>query len=312
MNPDNNGTQLERRGIFVHLSHGVFGIRRKVSTSKIEVKDERKGEEVDKKQLNVTKALLDSEAYRAIHRLIHESRSWLAERAIHVPHYREGYFFIALENAAATIDGLEDWKKKIEKAADDFAFKEYAKAKREAKTRLGVLYNESDYPSEQYVRRSIFMSWDYKREDVPETLKKLGTKVFESAVKKNEAKAQELLVDMKYLMRQQLQELVAHLADRLAPDEKGERKVFRDSAITNVLEWLSFFDSKNSVTDDGRMADLAKTLRKQLDGVDVKQIRDDDAFRKQLEKDMTRVKSTLDGLMKDAPSRIIARRDEEV
>ncbi len=300
--------------VFIHVSHGILGIRRKVSTEKIEVKEERGGEEVDKKQLNVTKAIIDCEEYRLICRAIEDSKSWLRERAIHAPYYREGVYAIPLDKGEDTLKGLTEWQAKIESLADDFAFKAYARAKREAKTRLAHLYNEGEYPSERRVRASIYMDWDYPPAPtaVPQNVKELGKGVFEAEVKKQAGNARQLVEQMTYMLRQQLQELVAHLADRLAPDAQGERKVFRESAITNVTEWLEFFDSKNTVTRDGRMADLVTTLKKQLTGVDVKQLKDDESFRKQLEKSMAQVKANLDLMLKDAPKRLIAGRDEEV
>lgn len=300
-----------QQGVFLHLSHGIFGIRRKVSTEKIDVKEEKQGA-VDKKQLNVTKATIDCEEYRLICRAIEDSKSYLREKAIHLPYYREGFYFVPFERGEEIMKGIKAWQEKIAKLADDFAFKAYPKAKREAKAKLAHLYNEADYPSERYVRDSIYMDLEFRDETVPQRLRKLGEGLLAAEMKKAQSKVQSLVEQMQYAMAKELQELIGHLADRLSPDAAGDRKVFRESAITNVTEWLEYFDSKNSVVGSSRLKELADTLKKQLTGVDVKQLKNDDAFRKQLEKDMGQVKQSLDAMLKAAPKRLIAARDEEV
>lgn len=302
-----NETQLEK-GIFVHITQRLLGVRRKVNTSQIEVKGD---DQVDKRLLNVTKAILECEEYDAIVKGQAELRNFLRARAIWMPWHKAGYYFVALANASEVLEGIEERTKK-ETANVELFVKALTKAKAAAKTRLGKLYNEADYPSEWRIRRGIGTELEIRDEVVPERLKNLDADIFKEELKKKKAEAQELVREFKYDLRRQLQELVAHLADRLAPDAQGERKVFRTSALENINEWLAFFDDKNTVTQDGSLGAEVDKLRKLLSGVDVDQLKDDEKFRKQLTKDVDGVKKSLDGLIKEAPKRLIADRDEEV
>ncbi len=306
-----NADVLEQRGVFIHLQHGLLGTRRKVDADEIKV---AKDDTVDKGLLNVSKSLIDCDEYREIRRLINDSKKFMARQAIWVPYYREGYYYILFDNGDATLKGLLEFRAKIG-AATEKLVAAWARVKREAKARLKHLYVEDDYPAVDRVRAACYIDWEIKSEgpaSVPQTLKRLGEGIFRSELEKQQRKAADLFVDIKYAMREQLQELVAHLADRLAPDAKGEKKVFRESAITNLTEWLEFFEPKNGVTGDRDLAALAKRVRDSVTGVDVESIRDDDKFRAQLAKSMTDAKAALDGLLKDRPKRAIAGRGEEV
>jgi hypothetical protein len=302
------------RGIFIHLSHGMFGIRRRVDPNRIEVKDETPEEKVNKRSIGVTKRLFDSDEYRAMNKTIEESKQFLRARAMHAPRYKAGFYFIPFDKGPETMEGLKEIKAKLEAQAEDFAFKHYRKAKADARKDLGPLWRESDYPSENYVRRSIYMEWEFEpgRKEVPASLANLSADILAAEMQKAAAKARDLFEDMKYAMRAQVQEMVAHLAERLAPDAKGERKVFRESALTNLTEALEFFDQKNTVTTDTQLANLVNTLRKQLAGVNVEELRDDAKYRQNVQRQMDSAKASLDLMLKDKPARLIADRDEEV
>jgi hypothetical protein len=72
--------------------------------------------------------------------------------------------------------------------------------------------------------------------------------------------------------------LVSHLSERLTSDVDGERKIFRDSAITNLTEFFERFKRLN-VRSNGDLDRLVETAQRTLSGVDPHIVRNSDSLR---------------------------------
>ena len=58
-------------------------------------------------------------------------------------------------------------------------------------------------------------------------------------------------------------ELVQHLVERLQPGADGKPKVFRDSLVRGMEEWLSDFSARN-LAQDGELSSLVERARELL------------------------------------------------
>ena len=105
----------------------------------------------------------------------------------------------------------------------------------------------------------------------------------------------------------ELGQLVSHLADRLSGEADGSPKVFRDSAITNLLEFFDRFQRLNIRSDEGldRLVEDAQIV---VGGLVPQRLRDHSELRRQVASQLTRVETSLDGWMTDRPRRSIMRR----
>ena len=111
---------------------------------------------------------------------------------------------------------------------------------------------------------------------------------------------------MKALLRAQLSELTSKAVERLTPTEDGKAKIFRDSMVGNIKDFLGSFNDKNSVFADGELAAVADRLRKVLDGVNPELLRTDERIREKVRQDFAGVQTTLDGMaLTDRPTRKI-------
>lgn len=100
--------------------------------------------------------------------------------------------------------------------------------------------------------------------------------------------------------------LVFHLADRLGNDEDGERRIFRDSVVTNLTEFFQRFQALNvnSNEDLDRLVEQAQQL---VQGVKPQDLRDDNQLRQQIATDMAQVQTQLEGMQVERPRRQIIR-----
>ena len=96
--------------------------------------------------------------------------------------------------------------------------------------------------------------------DVPATLKAVSGEIFVREREKAAKAWKETLEQWKALLRTGMADLVNHMVDRLSMNADGKPRVFRDSLVTDLREFLGTFDARN-VANDGELAALAEKAR---------------------------------------------------
>ena len=104
----------------------------------------------------------------------------------------------------------------------------------------------------------------------------------------------------------ELSRLVSHLTERLSGRTDGQKKIFRDSAITNLREFFDRFKTLN-IHSSKELDGLVDTARKAIGDIDAQDVRDNEVLRKQVTTQLSSVQSVLDGMMVDQPRRRILR-----
>ena len=115
--------------------------------------------------------------------------------------------------------------------------------KSEAQQRLGTLFNASDYPS---TLDGLFdMEWSVVPIEPPQYLVALNPEAF----RQEQARVRERFESAVELAEQafatELQRLTAHLAEHLTGLHDGQPKVFRDSAVENLRDFIERFRRLN-------------------------------------------------------------------
>jgi hypothetical protein len=100
--------------------------------------------------------------------------------------------------------------------------------------------------------------------------------------------------------------LVSHLTERLTAGPEAERKVFRDSAITNLTEFFQKFRTLN-VRSNAQLDELVEQAQQIVRGVGPQELRDNGGLRQHIATQLAGVQSVLDGLLVDRPRRRIIR-----
>jgi hypothetical protein len=100
--------------------------------------------------------------------------------------------------------------------------------------------------------------------------------------------------------------LVAHLSERLTAGADGERKVFRDSAITNLTEFFGRFRHLD-VGSSAQLDELVAEAQRLVQGVSPQSLRTNSDLRQQVAGRLGQVQARLDGMLVDAPRRRLIR-----
>jgi len=157
--------------------------------------------------------------------------------------------------------------------------------KEAARVRLGSLFNLSDYPAS--LAEEFAVVWDFPNVEAPEYLRRLNPE------------AEQAFID-------ELDQLVAHLAERLSGDDDGKPKIFRDTSLTNLTAFFRRFHDLN-VSSNDQLDDLVERCQQLVSGVAPQSLRDNDSLRTSLSNNLSSVQSALDQLMVERPRRNIIR-----
>lgn len=290
---ENRGRNLASETVCISVTFGLLGNSRKVATSAVEI-------DADKTLIKVQKTLLDSKELDSIRKADGELRRYLYD--ICLP-FDVGIYLLPIGLIQTVDRRLLEYRTQRETLVEDF-LAAYNDLCRDAATRLRTLYNPRDYPAASAVKDKFSFDWRYISFGTPDALKAISDEMFESERLKAEQRMEQAADEVTAVMRATLAELVSHLRDRLTPSSDGKQKILRDSAVTNILDFLKTFDLRN-VTGDAALAELAQQCRRILQpiGRDVDIIRNVDSIRSGIRADMTAIASQLDSLVQEKPSR---------
>lgn len=287
------GENLAQKTVCVTVSFGILGNSRKVSNSAVEV-------DADKSLIKVSKTLLDSPELDAIRKADGEIRRYLYNLCLP---FEVGIYLLPNPLITTVETELRKYRGKRERMIEKF-LEAYPRLCRKASEELRSLYNPKDYPSDAVVRSKFYFDWSYISFGTPEALRQISREMFETEREKAAQKMEQASEEITAVMRASLAQLVSHLRERLTPGEDGKAKILRDSAVTNLSDFLKFFELRN-VTGDQELADLAtqaKAVLRSFDS-DPEVLRNITTLRERVQKEMTAVSAELDKLVTAKPSR---------
>lgn len=165
----------------------------------------------------------------------------------------------------------------------------------QAQVKLGDLFNPDEYPSAASLQSKFGFGFTYIplpeagdwRIDIESDAKQELAQHYQSYYRRQLEAA---MADV----NQRAYDVLIRMSERL-DYEDNEKKVFRDSLVTNVLEIADLMDACN-LTNDPAMKGNAQTLRDLLRGIDADDLREDHRLRRATKKAVDEVIATLPSL----------------
>lgn len=287
-----SGSDLASKTVLLRVRFGLLGNSRKISNSVISA-------DADKKLLRASKQLLDSPELKAIKSLDGEMRQYIYSRCL--PGFDEGLYFLPIPLVEEVETSLRTFRAKRDQLIDVFmlAYPELCKKAQEA---LREVWNPRDYPEGDEVRGKFTFSWQYLEFGIPGRLRAISKALFDSEKEKAANVMRDAAEQVQQVMRATLAEMVEHLRERLTPETDGKPKIFRDSAVKNLQEFLASFDFRN-VTDDIALKAEVDKARQLIGGADPQALRDFDGLRVAVREGMAEISANLGGLVTARPVR---------
>src|SRR2546426_3151212 len=279
------GLDVAKKTVCIKVRVSTMGNTRKVSTTQIEA-------DADKDLLRVSKRLVDSAELKAITRFDGEIRRFLYN--ICLP------FEIGIH--LLPITALETVEHRLRQFAEDrrqlvHAFlSAYPSLCQDAARRLRGLYNPTDYPPLDQVAREFGFSWQYVSFGVPDQLKGISREVWEQEREKAALRMAEASAEIQVVLRESMAKLVQHMADRLKEGPDGKPLRFKETTVSNLVEFLTNFEFRN-VTDDNELQGLVTQARELLQGISADDLRTTGDLRTKIQQGMGDIAVQLDTML---------------
>ena len=254
--------------------------------------------------LSAAKRLVDTRhaAFRAVTAV--RSKITEAWRSVSLPFPEPGVRLIKQECVAAFAADMADYKAELDDAVAGLG-RHYGELKRSAESRLGSLFDPADYPA---TLDGLFdVAVDFPGVEPPGYLVALCPGLYEREQARVTARFEEAVRLAEDAFLDEFARAVTHLCERVTGvNDDGTPKVFRDSAVGNLLDFFDRFRSLN-VRSDARLDELVDRARRAVRGVDAGGLRDSGALRDHVAEQLGRVGESLDAMLVARPRRRILR-----
>ncbi|HET9215775.1 MAG TPA: DUF3150 domain-containing protein [Terriglobia bacterium] len=280
-----SGADLAKKTVCIKVRLSSMGNTRKVSTAQIEA-------DADKDLLRVSKQLVDSAELKAITRFDGEIRRFLYN--ICLP-FEIGIHLVPIAALETVEHRLRQFAEERRQLVHAFLCA-YPSLCQDAARRLRGLYDPADYPPVEDVTREFGFSWQYVSFGVPDQLKAISGEVWEQEREKAAQRMAEASAEIQTVLRESMTKLVQHMADRLKEGPDGKPLRFKETTVSNLIEFLTNFEFRN-VTDDNELQSLVAQARQLLHGVSADDLRTTGDLRTNVQQGMAEIAAQLDTML---------------
>lgn len=297
-----NDLNITEKATCIVIDRKYIGTSKAVPKDKVKVIGETETKQTDAKWWSSSKTLIASDELTAIYNAdagIDQLLQYYCLPSL----FKRSMYLLPYALVPEVDEILLEHEKRRQGLVDEF-IKVYDLAITEAAGRLGDLFDPSDYVTSEVARASFQYSWKYVEFGVSSGLKNVSAEMYKREQEKAQAQWVEASDSIRQLLRAGMAELVNHMAERLSPTADGKKRVFRASSLENLDGFIATFDARN-LTNDTELRNLVEKVKALTEGLDPEVLRSDDNLRANMQKSFEAVKTDLDKLVVDAPTRRI-------
>jgi hypothetical protein len=286
----------------VRLSFTWFGVRKSLTSE--QKAQAAEAFDAEGQFLSAAKKLLDTKhtAYRAVTAVRGKIEAYWKGQSLPFP--EPGVRLVRQDSLDAFARQVDDYKVELADAVEELD-RHFGELKQAARERLGSLYNDADYPGS--LRGLFAVSYDFPSVEPPDYLVGLSPQLYEKEQARVSARIEEAVRLAEEAFLSEFARLVAHLTERVSgSNDDGTPKVFRDSAVQNLVEFFERF-RRLSVRSSAELDALVAEAQRVVRGVGPQDLRDSDALRRRVAGEMARVQTSLDDLLVERPRRRLLR-----
>jgi hypothetical protein len=239
------------------------------------------------------KRLINPELLGPIKTAVHQARNNVQKHALPFP--VTALYLVPKESIETVDKTLRHYQGRFWSGVEGF-MENYASAREEARTVLGDLFSETDYPDD--VRSKFNFEWRFLALDVPAKAGLLPPEIYAREKEKFQSLMEETRAMAAEALAKEMGDIVHSLTERLS----GGGKTLSGNMMNRLKEFLDGFDNRN-LFEDARLAEIVSQARDIIGGVTSYGLRYNDALRENIARDMANLKAVLDGAIEDIPRR---------
>ena len=258
--------------------------------------------DTDKEYLKLSKMLIDSPEYEAITSFQSKIREWTEARSV-PSFFKKGLCLFKMEMIETVDEYLRGAIEEQKTLVENF-LREYPGQKEIAVSRLNGQYRETDYLSIEEMRTRFGITWNWMKLGIPDNLPQ---QIFEAEKEKAEKMWADAADQITMTLRKAFKELIDHAVDRLKIEPGAKKKIFRDTFLPNIQEFIETFNMRN-LTNDNDLKDLVEKAQSVLSSVgdDTQSLRSDKGMRNFTARKFEEIKTVLDTMIMEKPARQFA------
>ncbi len=299
--PSTSANRLRQTFSAMRVAFTWLGMRKSLSTDQRQQAASQFGAE--QKYISAGKKLIDTghPAMKAVNQLKRQMTDYW--KGCSLPYPEPGIRLVRQADVDQLNDKMASFQQQLAVAVRELEAC-YEEIKEQAQERLGDLYCASDYPASM---EGLFeVTWDFPNVEPPEYLRRLQPELYEQECQRIRGRFDDAVQMAEQAFAEELASLVSHLGERLAGNEDGKPKVFRDSAVENLTEFFERFRRLN-ISSSQELDELVERAQGVISGVRPQALRTDATLRQETAMQLSGVQSVLDGMMVDRPRRRILR-----
>ena len=243
------------------------------------------------------KFLVNPELLGPVKTAVHQARNTVQKHTLPFP--ITSLYLIPKESLGIVDEALEGFKERFWMKVNDFV-DQYDLAREEARTVLGDLFNETDYP--QDISRKFKFEWRFLTLDLPTKSKILTPEIYKREKEKFESMMEETRQMATEALATELGEIVNNLTDRL--NGNGKAKGINSAMLNKMRDFLDAFNTKN-LFDDQKLNEVVAQANSVVDGISPYGLKYNEVMRKRIGDSMGDLKETVDNILIDLPRRKI-------
>ena len=299
------GTQLKEETVAVRVRVSQLGIRRTMTDGQRQTA--ARAFDADENFVCGSKRLIDNKhpAYKAVMSVKNSARRYWT--AVTVPYPESSIRLLRRSSVDSFNDQMQLFETELAAAASGLQ-ERWEEIRHEAEDRLGTLFDAIDYPDD--VASLFELGWDFPSVEPPDYLKDLNPALYEAQKARVVAKFNQAVQLAEEAFIAQFKSVVDHLCERLAPDEEGNQKTFRDTAIGNLRTFFEGFQELGIHSNEALDA-LVEQAKGLVEGQDAATLRKDAVSRQSVATGLSEVQAALDAMMIDS-GRAVGMSDSDV
>lgn len=269
---------------------------------------EKSAEKKAKSRMTLRKQLIVSPEYDAIKSYFGELRAWIYSQTV-PSFFKEGF-------QLASLEAVEPIEKRMRRAVTqelpELVKKLVAVYPAQVEEARSVLepvgqWNARDYPSAAELPGMFEILWNWIAFVTPAGLPPELRAAEQGKLEKQMADAADQITQA---LRVGMAELIQHAQERLTPGADGKQKIFRDSVIGNISDFMETFNQRN-ITNDVELAQLVAKAREVLQGVTPQKLRESGGLKEKVIGGFSEIKAQLDTMIVTKPARLFDLGDDE-
>lgn len=283
--------ELFQRCVAFTITIRRWGNRRKASMDSVDTHG------ADKELLRLSKQLIVADEYDAI--VSHENETRNRIMAMSVPSFfKKGIQLISTEAIEKVEQYLTSRVEEHRQLVIKFA-QVYPDKILEAQQRLGNQFNAGDYIPVNQLVQMFQVNWNWIAFGIPENLPQ---QLFEAEKAKAEAQWKEAGDQITLCLRQGFHKLVAAMVDRLTTNPGEDKKIFKNTLIGNLTDFLDMFQARN-ITNDSELAALVEQAKEVIGNTTPDDLRSDEELRAKIAADFATLEASLNDMITSMPAR---------